>query len=39
MIWRSKHQISDRIEKKKSIFWKNWMFRFAKSDVPISADA
>jgi hypothetical protein len=34
MIWRSKHQDSDQI-KEKSVFWKNWMFRFAKPDSPI----
>jgi hypothetical protein len=29
MTWHSKHQVSDQIEEN-LVFWKNWMFRFAK---------
>jgi hypothetical protein len=33
-IWHNKHQVSDQIEEN-SVFWKNWMFHFAKPDSSV----
>jgi hypothetical protein len=33
-IWRSKHQVPEQIEEI-LVFWKTWMFQFAKPDSPV----